>query len=210
MTQETPGILFIIAAPSGGGKTSLVKRLLAEDSQLKLSISHTTRAARPNEIDGQHYFFIDSAKFDSMIKKQEFLEYATVFGHSYGTSSQQVLNALQMGIDVILEIDWQGAQQVRALFSNVTSIFILPPSYEALAERLSSRGEDSEDIIHYRMKKSHNEISHCTEFDYIVFNDDFDRCLEQIHAIILAQRLRYSQQSWRNAERITTLLAPVF
>lgn len=204
--QETLGTLFIIAAPSGGGKTSLVKQLLKADLQLKLSISHTTRAIRPKEIDGQHYFFITQKKFDEMVKQEAFLEHATVFGYSYGTSSEQVLNSLNEGLDVVLEIDWQGAKQVRELFSNVVSIFILPPSYEVLEERLAQRGQDSDEIIQSRMRKAHNEISHCSEFDFIVFNDNFEECLQQIQGIIFSQRLRYSQQIWRNEKRLVKLL----
>ncbi len=204
--QVTPGILFIIAAPSGGGKTSLVNQLLKMDPQLKLSVSHTTRAMRPGEAHGEHYFFITLDMFNQMVQNGEFLEHATVFGASYGTSSQQVMQSLQKGIDVILEIDWQGAQQVRQLFANVVSVFILPPSYEILAERLAQRGQDTEAIISARMEKAHNEIAHCREFDFIVFNDEFDICLSQIQAIILSQRLRYEQQLLRNAKRLTKLL----
>jgi guanylate kinase len=204
--QVTPGILFIIAAPSGGGKTSLVNQLLKMDSHLKLSISHTTRPMRPGEIQGKHYFFVTPDFFNQMVERGEFLEHATVFSHSYGTSSQQVMHCLQEGLDVILEIDWQGAQQVRELFANVVSVFILPPSYEALEERLSQRGQDTEAIISARMKKAHGEISHCEEFDFVVFNDDFDVCLQQLQAIIMSQRLRYEQQSWRSAKRLEKLL----
>lgn len=203
--KEAAGTLFIIAAPSGGGKTTLVNRLLEQDPHLKLSISHTTRAIRPQEINGKHYFFINPEKFSEMKEEGAFLEHATVFGYSYGTSSAQVLDALQEGFDVILEIDWQGAQQVRELFSDVVSIFILPPSYEALLERLASRGQDSKEIIENRMKKAKNEVSHCHEFDFIVFNEDFENCLCQIQTIISSQRLRYSQQRWRNAEKFAKL-----
>jgi guanylate kinase len=206
--QLMSGILFVIAAPSGGGKTSLVDKLLKSDPQLKLSISHTTRPMRAGEVHGKHYFFVKPDVFDQMVKKEEFLEHATVFGASYGTSSQQVMNFLQEGIDVVLEIDWQGARQVRQLFDSVVSIFILPPSYEVLAKRLSQRGQDTEAIISARMEKAHNEIIHCNEFDFIVFNDEFDVCLQQLQAIILSERLRYKQQSWRNAARLSRLLEP--
>lgn len=202
---KTPGTLFIIAAPSGGGKTSLVNRLLEKDEHLKLSISHTTRPMRPKEENGKDYFFITPELFSAMVKKEAFLEHAEVFGYSYGTSSEQVLHALEKGLDVILEIDWQGAQQVRKLFDNVVSIFILPPSYEILLERLAQRGQDSAEIIQYRMEKAHHEIAHYPEFDFIVFNDDFDDCLKQIQSIITAQRLRYSQQSWRSIKRLLLL-----
>lgn len=201
------GILFVIAAPSGGGKTSLVDKLLKFDPQLKLSISHTTRPMRSGEVNGEHYFFVQPEVFSQMIERHEFLEHATVFGSSYGTSSQQVLSFLQTGLDVILEIDWQGARQVRQLFENVVSIFILPPSYEVLEKRLSSRGQDSQEIIAARMEKAHDEISHCNEFDFVVFNDDFDSCLQQLQTIIMSERLRYNQQCWRNAEKFSQLLS---
>jgi guanylate kinase len=201
----TKGTLIIIAAPSGGGKTSLVNALLETDLQLKLSVSHTTRPPRPNEIEGEHYFFVSIDEFDAMLKRNVFLEHATVFEYCYGTSSEQVLKALQDGLDVILEIDWQGAQQVRKLFSNVVSIFILPPSIEALASRLVQRNQDSDEIILMRMQKAKDEISHCHEFDFIVFNDDFDHCLKEMREIIMVQRLRYSQQSWRNREKLAIL-----
>lgn len=205
--QQTPGTLFIIAAPSGGGKTSLVKRLLQEDPQLTLSISHTTRSMRPQEQNGVDYFFISTEQFADKIVQQDFLEHATVFGYHYGTSSEQVLQALQTGIDVILEIDWQGAQQVRQLFDNVVSIFILPPNYDILAERLALRGQDSESIIQNRMKKSRDEMSHCHEFDFIVFNEIFEICLRDMQFIIASHRLSYSQQCWRNADKLSKLLS---
>ena len=205
--QKTPGTLFIIAAPSGGGKTSLVKRLLQEDPQLAWSISHTTRFMRPQEQNGVDYFFISTERFADKIAQQDFLEHAMVFGYHYGTSSEQVLQALQTGIDVILEIDWQGAQQVRQLFDNVVSIFILPPNYDILAERLASRGQDSESIIQNRMKKSRDEMSHCHEFDFIVFNEIFETCLRDMQSIIASHRLSYSQQCWRNADKLLKLFS---
>ena len=182
--RATPGILFIIAAPSGGGKTSLVNKLLASDSQLKLSISHTTRSMRKGEINGRDYFFVTPDIFEKMVESNAFLEHATVFDSSYGTSTQQVMSSLNEGFDVILEIDWQGAQQVRKLFEHVASIFILPPSYEVLEMRLSQRGQDSKEVIAARMKKAYDEMSHCEEFDYIVLKDDFDLCLEHLKAIV--------------------------
>lgn len=204
--HDTPGTLFVIAAPSGGGKTSIVKQLLTQDAQLKLSISHTTRAMRPQEVHGQHYFFVTQPEFEHMVDEQQFLEHATVFGHSYGTSIAQVLAPLNAGLDVILEIDWQGAQQVRTLFANIVTVFILPPSYEILAARLIARGQDNTETIQYRMQKAHDEMIHCAEFDYVVFNDEFDRCVDEIQAIIDVQRLRYNQQKWRNTARLQNLL----
>lgn len=204
--RDTKGTLLIVAAPSGGGKTSLVKKLLETDPQLKLSVSYTTRPRRPQEIDGQDYFFVSNETFNQMIDKNAFLEHALVFDHAYGTSSEQISNALEAGLDVILEIDWQGAQIIRELFSNVISIFILPPSYEILTQRLQARKQDSAEIIQARMQKAHREISHCHEFDYVVFNDIFEECLHKLQMIIQTQRLRYSQQNWRNHDKILSLV----
>lgn len=181
---DRQGNLYIIAAPSGGGKTSLVNKLLEQDPRLVLSISHTTRAARPGEVDGQHYFFISKAKFEQMVKAGEFMEHARVFDHFYGTNRNSVAEQLSKGRDVILEIDWQGARQVRGVFPESCLIFIIPPSLEILRERLTGRGQDSADIIRRRMRDAQAEISHWKEFDYLVVNDDFNRALEELLAII--------------------------
>ena len=178
------GSLFIIAAPSGGGKTSLVNALLKHDPRLVLSISHTTRPARPGEIDGQHYHFVSEAEFERMVDSGDFLEHARVFDHYYGTNRSAVALQLEQGHDVILEIDWQGARQVRMAFPDCCLIFIIPPSLETLRKRLTGRGQDSSAVIQRRMRDAQAEISHWAEFDYLVVNDNFDKALEELIAII--------------------------
>jgi guanylate kinase len=179
-----PGQLYIIAAPSGGGKTSLVRALLQKDPRLVLSVSHTTRDPRPGEVEGQQYHFTDETEFLKMVDDGEFMEYAQVFDHYYGTNSNAVARQLAKGKDVILEIDWQGARQVRAMFEQVCAIFILPPSLETLRNRLTARGQDSRQVIDRRMRDAQAEISHWAEFDYLVVNDDFDIALEELATII--------------------------
>lgn len=178
------GQLFIIAAPSGGGKTSLVNALLKSDPRLVLSVSHTTRNPRPGEIDGQQYHFTDEPTFLKMVNDGEFMEYAKVFDHFYGTTSRAVARQLEEDRDVILEIDWQGARQVHAIFADVCAIFIIPPSLEILRNRLTSRGQDSQQTIDRRMRDAQAEISHWAEFDHLVVNDDFATALEELRAII--------------------------
>lgn len=184
------GQLFIISAPSGAGKTSLVSALVSSSSKITVSISHTTRAKRPGEHDGVDYHFIEQSQFDQMVDAGEFLEYAQVFDHSYGTSAKTVESQLTEGMDVILEIDWQGARQIRKQKPDCRSIFILPPSYEELEQRLKRRGEDDESIVERRMRDAVTEMSHYNEFDFIVVNDDFHTALADIQAIIRANRLR--------------------
>lgn len=178
------GHLFIISAPSGAGKTSLVNALLEQDSRLVMSVSHTTRARRPGEVDGKHYHFVSESRYHEMVERGEFLEHATVFDHYYGTNRQSVSHQLDMNQDVILEIDWQGARQVKTSFPDNCSIFIIPPSLEALRERLMHRGQDSEDIIRRRMRDAQAEISHWEEFDFLVVNDQFSAALEELQQII--------------------------
>ena len=178
------GSLFIIAAPSGAGKTSLVNALLEKDSRLSLSISHTTRSPRPGEIDGRHYHFVSEAEFERMVAAGDFMEHARVFDHFYGTNRHTVAKQLEQGRDVILEIDWQGARQVRAVFPGCCSIFIIPPSLETLRKRLKGRGQDSEEVIQRRMRDAQAEISHWDEFEYLVVNDDFNAALDELIAII--------------------------
>ena len=178
------GQLFIIAAPSGGGKTSLVRALLKDDPRLVLSVSHTTRAPRPGEVEGQQYHYTNVPDFLEMVDAGEFMEFAQVFDHYYGTNSKAVARQLAQDKDVILEIDWQGARQVHAIFEDVCAIFIIPPSLETLRDRLTSRGQDSQQIIDRRMRDARAEISHWAEFDYLVVNDDFDLALEELRAII--------------------------
>jgi guanylate kinase len=188
------GSLFIIAAPSGGGKTSLVNGLLERDSRLVLSISHTTRPARPGEIDGQHYHFVSRPEFEQMVSDGDFMEHARVFDHYYGTNRKSVALQLEQGRDVVLEIDWQGARQVRSAFPGCCLIFIIPPSLETLRERLTGRGQDSANVIQRRMKDAQAEISHWAEFDQLMVNDDFDTALEELLAIINDHRTQKPQQ----------------
>jgi guanylate kinase len=184
------GILFIISAPSGAGKTSLVGELLKRMQNIKASISHTTRNCRPGEQDGINYHFVSREEFVAMLGQNAFLEHAEVFGNFYGTSQQWVEETLAAGEDVILEIDWQGAAQVRQLFADSTSIFILPPSKQALRERLNNRGQDDNAVIEKRIAAATEEMSHYIEADYMVVNDDFEVALEQLMAIVSAQHCR--------------------
>ncbi len=186
MSNNAPqsGDLFIIAAPSGGGKTSLVKSLLEQDSRLVLSVSHTTRLPRPGESDGQHYHFVSESEFNEMIGQGDFMEHALVFGHHYGTNRKTVAQQLENGRDILLEIDWQGARQVRNAFPDSCSIFILPPSLETLQNRLQERGQDSAEVIQNRMTEARNEISHWEEFDQLLVNNDFDMTLEELASIL--------------------------
>ncbi|MEW8208771.1 MAG: guanylate kinase [Candidatus Thiodiazotropha taylori] len=200
------GTLYILSAPSGAGKTSLLKALRQQDGALQVSISHTSRPMRPGEEDGKDYHFISQELFQEMIGAAAFLEHAEVFGNFYGTSESEVRAKLDAGQDTVLEIDWQGAQQVRKRFPDAVSIFILPPSPEALYERLSARGQDSEAVIQGRMQQAVSEMSHYAEFDYLVINDDFDTALAELAAIVSARRLRLVSQSERHSEQISALL----
>jgi len=182
------GSLFIVAAPSGAGKTSLVNALVDKYPETRLSISHTTRARRGGEVDGQDYFFVSQDEFAQMRDAGDFLESATVFDNSYGTLAESVMTQLKLGLDVILEIDWQGAQQIRNNHPECIGIFILPPSRTALEQRLRGRGQDDDEVIARRMRDAKNEMSHYVEFDYLIVNDDFDDALAELAAIISAQR----------------------
>jgi guanylate kinase len=188
------GTLFIVSAPSGAGKTSLLRALVGHDEHIRISVSHTTRGKRPGEWDGVDYHFVNQEQFLQMIKDGEFLEHALVFDHYYGTSEQEVQKELDKGMDVILEIDWQGAQQVRKRVQDTVSIFILPPSRESLYQRLTERGQDSAEVIEKRYQDARNEISHYPEFDYLVINDVFDRAVDELRAIVISQRLRQGYQ----------------
>jgi len=184
------GDLFVIAAPSGGGKTSLINALLKRDPRLALSVSHTTRKARPSETDGQHYHFVSETEFEQMVKDGEFLEHARVFDHLYGTNRKSIASQLEQGRDVLLDIDWQGARQVHSAFGNSCLIFIIPPSLESLHQRLTRRGQDSDRVIQRRMRDAQAEISHWAEFDQLVVNDEFDTALEELLAIINDHRIQ--------------------
>ena len=201
----TFGNLFIITAASGAGKTSLVKELLAADSSVKLSISHTTRQPRPGEQNGVHYHFVSETQFLEILNAGGFLESADVHGAKYGTSQASVDAALQAGFDVILEIDWQGAAQVRKLFPQSIGIFILPPSVETLEQRLNGRGQDTSAVIASRVAAAREEMSHVVEFDYVTINDNFEAALQDLIAIIRASRLQAQTQLQRYANLIQRL-----
>ena len=203
--NATQGNLFIITAASGAGKTSLVKELLLLDKQIKLSISHTTRAPRVGEQNGVHYHFVNETQFLNILSEAGFLESADVHGAKYGTSQSAVDTALQAGYDVILEIDWQGAAQVRAIYPHSISIFILPPSVETLEQRLNNRGQDSVEVINKRVAAAREEMSHVVEFDYVTINDNFDVALQDLMAIIRANRLKSPSQLQRYAELVQQL-----
>lgn len=201
-----PGTLYIISAPSGAGKTSLVKALLERDAQIRVSVSHTTRAMRPGEINGVNYHFVDRDTFLGMREQGEFLECAEVFGNCYGTSQRTLEETLAQGIDLILEIDWQGARQVREVLPHAKSIFILPPTQEDLRQRLNSRGQDSEEVINARMQEAVSEMSHYPEYDYVVINDQFADALDDLRAIFRANRLHHVAQRRRQASLLEQLL----
>jgi guanylate kinase len=195
-----PGSLFVVVAPSGAGKTSLVDALLKRDANIRLSISYTTRAPRDGEADGREYHFVDRAAFEKMIAAGEFLEHASVYGNYYGTSRLWIEDELAGDHDVLLEIDWQGAAQVRRLFPHVVGIFILPPSIDELRRRLRARGKDTEEAIEKRMASAREEISHVLEFEYIIINERFDSALDDLIAIVHATRVSRAQQALRLAK----------
>ncbi|OFI35697.1 guanylate kinase [Alteromonas lipolytica] len=206
------GNLFILAAPSGAGKSSLIKALLSKAPDVnvnpkQVSVSHTTRAPRPGEVDGEHYHFVSREQFEVLIAQQAFFEYAEVFGNYYGTSRITIENTLHQGIDVFLDIDWQGARQVKALMPDTCSIFILPPSTETLRERLVKRGQDEQSVIDKRMAEAVAEMSHYGEFDYVLVNDEFSETLQELSSIVEAQRLRTAKQQLRHQPLIDSLLS---
>lgn len=201
------GNLFIVAAPSGGGKTSLVKKLVESLADIEVSISHTTRAMRPGEQHGVNYFFIDENEFIRMIDESAFLEHARVFNHLYGTSMKQITDRLQNGIDVVLDIDWQGAEQIRRSFPNAVSIFIVPPSLDILKQRLLDRRQDKDEVISDRMKKAQDELSHYPEFDYLIVNDNFEKAAMELQAIVIANRLRIERQINKQSKLLSFLMS---
>ncbi len=206
-TSESRATLYTISAPSGAGKTSLVAALLQRDAMVRVSVSHTTRSKRSGEQDGVNYHFVSQQQFQAKLAAGGFLEHAEVFGNWYGTSQEWVEQTLQSGTDVILEIDWQGAQQVRKLMPDTVAIFILPPSRQTLATRLRGRGQDDESTIATRMAQAQSEMSHYAEADYLVINDEFDVALDELTAIFRAQRLKLARQSQRFSNLISELLA---
>lgn len=201
------GSLFIITAASGTGKTSLVKQLLATTNDLMVSVSHTTRDPRPGEIDGHHYHFTNVDVFTTAINDRKFLEYAEVFGNYYGTSEQSVRTQLEAGVDVILEIDWQGALQVKSIFTDATMVFILPPSIATLRQRLSTRAQDSVEVIEQRLAGAVTEMAQYIYFDFVIINDNFEVALTELKAIIVADRQTLKRQQERYNRTITTLLS---
>lgn len=206
MSQEPfLGTLFVVSAPSGAGKTSLVGAALETDPELTVSVSHTTRPMRPGEEDGVNYHFVTEEQFLALMGEGVFLEHAQVFGNYYGTSGRWVDEQLAAGRDVILEIDWQGAQQIRRWRPDAVSVFIVPPSRAALRERLVGRGQDSGEVIERRLREAAEECSHVAEYDYLVVNEDFQRALEELLAVFRAQRLRITRQGQRHGDLLAEL-----
>ncbi len=206
--MEYPGNLFVVAAPSGAGKSSLVKALLELDSHVQPSVSHTTRAPRGQEKHGREYFFVSEQVFDAMVKADAFVEWANVHNHRYGTSKKAIEERMIQGADVILEIDFQGAIQIKRVFANAISIFILPPSWEELRSRLERRGEDSPEVIELRLKNAELEVAQVREFDFVIINELFDRALFDLKAIVHSQRLKFLAQRRARAETFKALNIP--
>jgi guanylate kinase len=206
--MDYPGNLFVVAAPSGAGKSSLVKALLELDSHVQPSVSHTTRAPRGQEKHGREYFFVSSGEFDTMVAAKGFVEWAHVHNQRYGTSKKAIEERMAQGADVILEIDFQGALQIKNIFSNAICIFILPPSWEELRARLERRGEDAPDIIELRMKNAQLEVAQVEKFDFVIINELFDRALFDLKAIVHSQRLKFSAQRRARAETFKALHIP--
>ncbi|CAM3740354.1 Guanylate kinase [Vibrio aerogenes CECT 7868] len=203
------GTLYIVSAPSGAGKSSLINALLERNPTyaMKVSVSHTTRDPRPGEQDGIHYHFVPKTHFEALIEKNEFLEHAEVFGNYYGTSRVWIEENLNKGIDIFLDIDWQGARQIRQQMPDAKSIFILPPSAAELERRLNARGQDSDAVIAGRMSKAKSETSHYNEYDYLIVNDDFDVALMDFKAILRAERLKQDKQAAKYSNMLTELLS---
>jgi len=203
--MDYPGNLFVVAAPSGAGKSSLVKALLELDSHVQPSISHTTRPPRGQEKNGREYFFVSAEEFDKMVLGSAFVEWAHVHGHRYGTSKKMIEERIAQGADVILEIDFQGAMQIKRIFENAVTIFILPPSWEELRSRLERRGEDSPQTIELRLQNAADEMRQAREFGYVIINELFERALFDLKAIVHAQRLKYSAQRRARADTFQAL-----
>ncbi|MFM2481478.1 guanylate kinase [Celerinatantimonas sp. YJH-8] len=203
------GTLYIVSAPSGAGKSSMISALINRNKNfpIQVSVSHTTRAVRPGEENGIHYHFVSISEFESLIRQDAFFEYAQVFGNYYGTSRLAIEQLLEQGVDVFLDIDWQGARQVREQMPDACSIFILPPSQQELENRLRMRGQDSDSVIASRMAQARSEISHYNEYDYIIVNNEFDEAVNQLHAILLSHRLQQQNQVIKYQSILTDLLA---
>lgn len=208
MVETSSGTVFIVAAPSGGGKTSLVKDLTSSLADIEVSISHTTRACRPGEKDGEAYYFVTEQQFIDMVNEGAFVEHARVFNHFYGTSFAQINARLHAGIDVVLDIDWQGAAQIRRLYPNAVSIFIVPPSLDVLRQRLQDRRQDNDDVISRRMQQAQDEMGHFSEFDYLIVNDSFTQASRELQAIVTTNRLSVARQSTKVGKLLSLLLSP--
>ena len=206
MNAVRRGLMFVVSAPSGGGKTSLVAALLSQTTGISVGISHTTRARRAVEVDGINYHFVDRKTFEAMIAEHAFLEHANVFGNYYGTSVRSVQDTIEAGTDLVLEIDWQGAAQVRRLLPEAISIFILPPDLATLERRLRTRGQDDDAVIRERLSKAVEEMSHWPEYDFLVVNDDFDRAVADMVAIVRSERLRRLPQQTQLQTQLAALL----
>ncbi len=204
-SMEYPGNLFVVAAPSGAGKSSLVKALMELDSHVQPSVSHTTRAPRGQEKHGREYFFVSNAEFDAMVQADAFVEWAHVHNHRYGTSKKAIEERMAQGADVILEIDYQGALQIKSLFANAVTIFILPPSWEELRARLERRGEDAADVIEVRLHNAAVEMAQAHLFDFVIINESFERAVFDLKSIVHAQRLKYLAQRRARAETFKAL-----
>lgn len=203
--MDYPGNLYVVAAPSGTGKSSLVKALLEVDSRMELSVSHTTRAPRGQEMHGREYYFVSNAEFDRMVANDAFVEWAHVHSNRYGTSRKAIEDKIAAGADIVLEIDYQGAIQIKKKFPNAVLIFILPPSWEELRSRLMRRAEDSEDVIELRLRNAEEEVAHVHEFDFVIINEMFERALFDLKAIAHAQRLKVIAQRRARAETFKAL-----
>lgn len=189
------GLLFVLSSPSGAGKSTIARMLLKQDGGIALSVSATTRPIRPGEVDGRDYHFVSDEEFDAKIANGEFLEWALVFGHRYGTLRSEVVKSIEHGCDVLLDIDWQGTQQMKQVDPDIVRVFILPPSMEELERRLRSRGTDSDEVIAGRMARAAAEISHWAEYDYVLINEDADACMAKVHNILEAERLKASRRT---------------
>jgi guanylate kinase len=207
MQGNYKGNLYIVAAPSGGGKTSLVKKLVETVDNIEVSISHTTRAKRPGEKEASDYFYVSEEEFLNMVNDNAFIEHARVFNYFYGTSVKQITKRIEHGVDVVLDIDWQGAEQIRRNYPESVSIFIVPPSLEVLEQRLMQRGQDKDHVINERMNKAKDEMSHYPEFDYLIVNEDFDRAAMELQSIVIANRLKIERQVNKQAKLLSFLLS---
>ena len=206
--SQAKGTIFIVVAPSGAGKTSLVAALLQAEPGVELSVSYTTRAPREGEVDGKSYHFVDRSRFEGMIAEGDFLEYAEVYGNYYGTSARWLRERLAAGHDVLLEIDWQGARQVRKVFPEAVAVFILPPSIAVLESRLRGRATDSEDVIARRLSEARAEIDMVADYDYVIVNDDFASARQDLISVIRCQRLQASKQLSRHGDAIAAMQSP--